>query len=138
MIYFCGFRTGMVKLPEDKIISKGSWPGQIIAIDLKLGKLYNDKEIKTISPMIIKNIQANSWFRQKTYLRKRESRIHERRIKERTYLTGLSIEDLELILHPMAEDGKEAIGSMGDDTPAAVYLIIIGLFLIILDKILAK
>ena len=32
----------------------------------------------------------------------------------------MSLEDLELILHPMAEDAKEAIGSMGDDTPLAV------------------
>ena len=30
------------------------------------------------------------------------------------------MEDLELILHPMAEEGKEASGSMGDDTPVAV------------------
>ena len=28
------------------------------------------------------------------------------------------LEDLELILAPMVEDGKEAVGSMGDDTPA--------------------
>ena len=32
----------------------------------------------------------------------------------------MSIEDLELILHPMVEDIKEAVGSMGDDTPVAV------------------
>ena len=30
------------------------------------------------------------------------------------------MEDVELILSPMAEDGKEAIGSMGDDSPRAV------------------
>ncbi len=30
------------------------------------------------------------------------------------------MEDLELILHPMVEEGKEAVGSMGDDTPLAV------------------
>ena len=41
-------------------------------------------------------------------------------LKKRQYLAGLSIEDLELILHPMAEEGKEASGSMGDDTPVAV------------------
>jgi len=35
-------------------------------------------------------------------------------------LFGYSLEDLELILHPMAEDAKEATGSMGDDTPLAV------------------
>src|SRR3546814_3180810 len=30
------------------------------------------------------------------------------------------MEDLELILHPMVEDQKEAVGSMGDDSPIAV------------------
>ncbi len=30
------------------------------------------------------------------------------------------MEDMELILAPMVEDAKEAIGSMGDDTPLAV------------------
>ena len=33
---------------------------------------------------------------------------------------GMTMEDVELILSPMAEDGKEAVGSMGDDTPMAV------------------
>lgn len=33
---------------------------------------------------------------------------------------GQSLEDIELILAPMVEDGKEAVGSMGDDTPLAV------------------
>ena len=31
-----------------------------------------------------------------------------------------AVEELETVLHAMAEDGKEAIGSMGDDTPPAV------------------
>ena len=30
------------------------------------------------------------------------------------------MEELEQILAPMAEDGKEALASMGDDTPSAV------------------
>ena len=59
-------------------------------------------------------------------------------LRKRQYLSGLSIEDLELILHPMAEEGKEASGSMGDDTPVAVCLVILGQSLIILDKILAR
>ncbi|MCE2965704.1 MAG: glutamate synthase large subunit, partial [Alphaproteobacteria bacterium] len=33
---------------------------------------------------------------------------------------GWSMEELELLLHPMAAEGKEAIGSMGDDSPLAV------------------
>ena len=53
-------------------------------------------------------------------------------------MSGLSIEDLELILHPMAEEGKEASGSMGDDTPVAVLSVILGQSHITLDKTLAK
>ena len=41
-------------------------------------------------------------------------------LRRRQYLSGYSIEDLEMILHPMVEDAKEATGSMGDDTPVAV------------------
>ena len=41
-------------------------------------------------------------------------------LRRRQHTLGISLEDLELILHPMAEDAKEAIGSMGDDTPLAV------------------
>ncbi|CAB1119690.1 unnamed protein product [Ectocarpus sp. CCAP 1310/34] len=35
-------------------------------------------------------------------------------------VAGFTLETLELILAPMAENGKEAIGSMGDDSPVAV------------------
>src|SRR3546814_8207937 len=38
----------------------------------------------------------------------------------RQVAAGLTMEDMELILSPMVEDAKEAIGSMGDDTPLAV------------------
>ncbi|NCV24013.1 MAG: glutamate synthase large subunit, partial [Proteobacteria bacterium] len=41
-------------------------------------------------------------------------------LRQRQFLAGFTIEDLESILHPMVEDGKEAVGSMGDDTPIAV------------------
>ena len=41
-------------------------------------------------------------------------------LRRRQFLAGMTIEDLELILHPMVEEVKEAVGSMGDDTPSAV------------------
>ena len=37
----------MVQIPNDKVISKGRLgPGQIIAINLEQGKVYNNKSIK--------------------------------------------------------------------------------------------
>ena len=41
-------------------------------------------------------------------------------LRRRQLSMGYTLEDLEAILHPMVEEGAEAIGSMGDDTPIAV------------------
>ena len=41
-------------------------------------------------------------------------------LARRQVAAGQTMEDMELILSPMVEGGKEAIGSMGDDTPLAV------------------
>ncbi|WP_372605473.1 glutamate synthase-related protein, partial [Actibacterium sp.] len=41
-------------------------------------------------------------------------------LRKRQIAAGYTIEEIEQILAPMAEDGKEAIASMGDDTPSAV------------------
>ena len=121
-LFFAGSETGMIKIPEEKIIEKGKLgPGQIIAIDLKQGKLFKDKAIKDL---LAKDYKKYS--KQIIDLEKKISKENEKPyflgedLRKRQYLSGLSIEDLELILHPMAEEGKEASGSMGDDTPVAV------------------
>ena len=121
-LFFAGSETGMIKIPEENIIEKGKLgPGQIIAIDLKKGKLFKDKEIKDLLAKDYKK-----YNKQIVDLEKKISNEDEKPyftgedLRKRQYLSGLSVEDLELILHPMAEEGKEASGSMGDDTPVAV------------------
>ena len=121
-LFFAGSEAGMIKIPENNIVEKGKLgPGEIIAIDLKDGKLFKDKEIK--------NLLAKDYKKYNKQIKDLEKKISTEKefanysgeeLKQRQYLSGLSIEDLELILHPMAEEGKEASGSMGDDTPAAV------------------
>lgn len=50
-----------------------------------------------------------------------ETRKFDRtQLRQHQFACGWSMEDLELIVQPLAEEGKEAIGSMGDDTPLAV------------------
>jgi len=121
-LLFAGSETGMIKIPEEKIISKGRLgPGQIIAVELKKGKLFKDEEIKDYISEDYKKFNQ-----QIIDLDKKFENIIEKpnytgdELRRRQYLSGLSIEDLEMILHPMVEDGKEATGSMGDDTPVAV------------------
>ena len=41
-------------------------------------------------------------------------------LRRRQLAVGMTLEELETILHPMVEDATEATGSMGDDTPMAV------------------
>jgi glutamate synthase (NADPH/NADH) large chain len=49
-----------------------------------------------------------------------ESPVRGAELRRGQVAAGYSIEELEQILAPMAEDGKETLASMGDDTPAAV------------------
>ena len=121
-LFYAGSETGMIKIPEEKIIEKGKLgPGQIIAIDLKRGKLYKDKEIKDLLAKDYKKYSKQILdLEKKIFVNDEKPNFTGDELKKRQYLSGLSIEDLELILHPMAEEGKEASGSMGDDTPVAV------------------
>ena len=99
----------IINIPEDKIIEKGKLgPGQIIAIDLKQGQLFKDKAIKDLLAK-----EYKKYNKQIIDLEKKISNENEKpnflseELRKRQYLSGLSIEDLELILHPMAEEGKE-------------------------------
>jgi len=121
-LFFAGSESGMIKIPEEKIIEKGKLgPGQIIAIDLKKGKLFKDKEIKDLLAKDYKKYNKQIIDLDKKISNEKEKpNFIKDDLRKRQFLSGLSIEDLELILHPMAEEGKEASGSMGDDTPVAV------------------
>ncbi len=121
-LFFAGSETGMIKFPEEDIIEKGKLgPGEIIAIDLKKGKLFKDKEIKDLLAKDYKKYNKQIIdLDKKISTQNEKANFTGEELKKRQYLSGISIEDLELILHPMAEEGKEASGSMGDDTPVAV------------------
>ncbi len=121
-LLFAGSETGMITLPEEKIIKKGRLgPGEIIAVDLKEGKFYKDSELKDYLSKNYKKFDSQIVdLDKKISSDSEEINFKGSELRKRQYLSGYSIEDLELILHPMVEEGKEATGSMGDDTPVAV------------------
>jgi glutamate synthase (NADPH/NADH) large chain len=124
-LLFAGSETGMVRLPEEEIVEKGRLgPGQMIAVDLAEGRLYHDRELKD---MLAAERPFGEWVKNVTEIVQiREPEHHEKArlekadLRRRQLSFGWNMEDLELILHPMVELAKEAIGSMGDDTPLAV------------------
>ena len=118
-----GSETGMVRLNEAEIIEKGRLgPGAMLGVNLAEGKLYRDDELKDL---IAGSHPFGEWVKNITLLEDLAGapatadidRDHLRRLQ---VAMGWSHEDLELILQPMTEEAKEAIGSMGDDTPLAV------------------
>ena len=120
-----GSETGMVVVPESTILRKGRMgPGQIIAIDLDEGKLYGDAEIKA---RVAGEQPYEEWvkdFRALDDLKVPKgdhvARYDRAELIRRQIAAGQTLEDIELILAPQVEDAKEAVGSMGDDTPLAV------------------
>ena len=121
-LLFAGSETGMVPIPNDKIVFKGRLgPGQIIAVNLDKGKVYDSKSIKNYISKDYKKYNKQIIDLDKKFNISKEKFIYSGdELRRRQYLAGMNIEDLELILHPMVEEAKEAVGSMGDDTPTAV------------------
>ena len=120
-----GSESGMVVVPESTIVEKGRLgPGQMIAVDLEQGRLFKDAEIKDkisgeadYAAMIGKFLAIDDL---KTEEGGTVTRYTRADLTRRQIAAGQTLEDMELILSPMVEGAKEAIGSMGDDTPLAV------------------
>lgn len=121
-----GSESGMVVVPEATITAKGRLgPGQMIAVDLAEGKLYDDRAIKDqISGEQDYAAMIGEFLTMDQLPQPSEEealvRMPRAEMLRRQVAAGQTMEDMELILSPMAEGGKEAIGSMGDDTPLAV------------------
>jgi len=123
-IVVAGSEVGMVPVDESTVTEKGRLgPGQLIAIDMAEGRLLHDADIKD------ELAAAQPYHEWQGKIRDLSSELdglleprafEAAELRQRQIAAGYSMEELETILHPLGEDAKEAIGSMGDDTPAAV------------------
>ncbi len=117
--------AGVLTIDESKVISKGRLqPGKMFLIDIEQGKIIRDEEIKH---QIASRQPYREWL--DNYIIKLED-LPEPRVsftslgREAVHryqkVFGYSREDVDMIIKPMAVDGKEPIGSMGTDVPLAV------------------
>ena len=125
-LLLAGSETGMVNLEESNVVEKSRLgPGQAIAVNFREGKLYHDAEIKD---ELVSRRDWGEWTSRSKRMDELLARapddgaggIDEDELRRRQLSAGWTLEDMELLLQPMAEEGKEATGSMGDDTPLAV------------------
>ncbi len=123
-LVIAGSEAGMVPINEATVVEKGALgPGQMLAVDMKKGKLFRDTQIKN---KLARALPFGEWVGKINDLDTTLAGVTERplfkgeELRKRQIAAGYSVEELEQILAPMAEDGKEALASMGDDTPSAV------------------
>ncbi|MFC1500892.1 glutamate synthase large subunit [Elusimicrobiota bacterium] len=116
--------VGVLDIAPEDVLEKGRLaPGKMILIDTAIGRVKKDNEIKA------------SVSRQKLYRRwLEENRIELKglfqpagpvKVDEKSLLIkqkafGYTLEDLNMIIKPMAENAQEPIGSMGDDEALSV------------------
>ncbi len=98
-------------------------PGKMFLVDMNEGRIIDDEEIKN---KIVSERPYKEWL-DKTRLHLRDvpytnetCPIETIDIKTRQRLFNYTIEDIQEVITPMAQKGKEALGSMGIDTPLAV------------------
>jgi glutamate synthase (NADPH/NADH) large chain len=117
--------TGVLPVEPSMIKENGRLqPGKMFVVDLEQGRIISDEELKQD---ICSRKPYDEWLN-KYKIRLNElpeprvmfTHLEEEQVFKYQKAFGYTKEDLETIIAPMAEEGKEPIGSMGSDVPLAV------------------
>jgi glutamate synthase (NADPH/NADH) len=131
-LMICASEVGTITLDSEKVIQKGRLkPGRMLLVDTKEGRIVDDRELKMTTAKKQPFVQ---WIEeQMIHLPEIVDRIADRKpevlktsVSEASLSTdpmllafGYTVEQLNLLMLPMLKDGKEALGSMGNDGPLA-------------------
>ncbi|HEY3564754.1 MAG TPA: glutamate synthase-related protein, partial [Casimicrobiaceae bacterium] len=115
--------VGVLDIPEAKIVKK--WrlqPGKMLLVDLDAGRIVDDDELKrtlaTAKPY--REWIAHCRLRLEEMPEPAPSTPTEVPLLDRQQVFGYTQEDLKIILAPMAANGEEPVGSMGNDAALPV------------------
>jgi glutamate synthase (NADPH/NADH) large chain len=117
--------VGVLDIAPDNVLHKDRLqPGRMFLVDTENGRIIADEEIK--EGMAARK-PYRKWLDEKLV---RVSSLPEPKdlplacdsdtLLTRQQVHGYTIEDLRMLMAPMAINGQEAVGSMGNDTPLAV------------------
>jgi hypothetical protein len=116
--------VGVLEVPPENILRKGRLqPGRMFLVDTEQGRIVADEEIKS---QIASAQPYRQWLDR--YLVDLDdlpeapdtpAPTHDT-VLQRQQAFGYTFEDVRLLMLPMARDGVEAVGSMGNDAPLAV------------------
>ena len=115
---------GVVELAPENVEFHGRLePGKMFLVDMNQGRIVNDEEVKE---SIARKNPYQKWLGENlVYLKQIPYNdcpvfLNQETLKKRKVLFGYTQEDINTIILPMANLGKEPIGSMGSDTPLAL------------------
>jgi glutamate synthase (NADPH) large chain len=115
--------SGVLEFPAEQVARRGRLePGKMFLVDLVAGKIVEDEQLKTA---LATRKPYGEWLKaNKTRLADLppapQLPSDDLPLKQHQKAFGYTLEDLRILLAPMATSSGEAIGSMGTDTPSAV------------------
>jgi glutamate synthase (NADPH/NADH) large chain/glutamate synthase (ferredoxin) len=118
-----GSETGLLDIPPERIRRLGRLqPGKLFLVDLERGRIVEDEEVKR---ELSAQRPYGQWYARNAVpfaeLEPSEQvTISDQPLHTRQRAFGYTMEDLRVLLTPMARDGQEPVGSMGNDLSLAV------------------
>jgi glutamate synthase (ferredoxin) len=118
-----GSEAGVLPIPEADIVEKGRLgPGEMLAVDLERHQILKNWEIKQ---QVAQEAPYGEWLRQGRKTVELQTfpdapQMDNTDVLRQQSAFGYTAEDVEMIIQPMATQGKEATFCMGDDIPLAV------------------
>ncbi|MBN2626181.1 MAG: glutamate synthase large subunit [Spirochaetales bacterium] len=116
--------TGVIEIDPEDVLEKGRLaPGKMFVVDTENHRVIKDNEIKS---MISRSKPYRRWLNEQKIELKgllgapRAVRHDKETLRERWKSFGYSYEDIRNIIAPMAQNGQEPLGSMGNDSPLPV------------------
>jgi len=116
--------VGVIDFPPEKVRMKGRLqPGRMFLVDTEEGRIITDNEIKS---KIARQQPYRRWLESNRielrglFAATRPEAVDPGVLAQRLRAFGCTREELNMVLLPMAANGQEPVGSMGNDTPLAV------------------
>ena len=115
--------SGTLPIAENRIVKK--WrlqPGKMFLIDFEQGRIIDDEELKNqfASAKPYRQWIENVRIRLDAVPADAAPIASEVSLLDRQQAFGYTQEDIKFLMAPMAANGEEGIGSMGNDSPLAV------------------
>ena len=117
--------VGVIPIDPSTVIKKGRLqPGRMFLVDTKKGRIVPDEEIK--NEMAAEKPYGEWLAKNRVLFEKLPAAGEKPAVPEKDFVKyersfGYTFEDKRFILGPTATDGAQPLGSMGNDTPLAVF-----------------